>query len=72
MKRQGLLLTVFLLGGTLSPGLVLAQAAFTIETTTASPNPVAPGASATITTTVLDRGGAACGILIDSRPRSTS
>ena len=39
--------------------------AFTVGTTTASPNPVGPGASTTIATVITNTGGPASGILID-------
>ncbi len=62
----------FLRRGTPSGGGGGGAPAFTIGATSAAPNPVAPGASTTVTTTITDTGGAASGINLDLEIFSSS
>jgi len=47
------------------PGLAPAAPSFSVGATSASPNPVTPGATTTITTSVTNTGTAASGIIVD-------
>ena len=68
MDRSGppRVLAVLLVAGVLLVGRpASSQPGFVVEATTVAPNPVAPGAAASVSTTILRTGGAAAGILID-------